>query len=55
VSLAGHSTASHSERCPPRDTPSCPRQLPNVTNYKVTNPDYALGFLRYSIRARAIP
>ena len=26
-----------------------------VTNYKVTNPDYALGYLRYSIRARAIP
>lgn len=26
-----------------------------VTNYKVTNPDYVLGFLRYSIRARAIP
>jgi hypothetical protein len=26
-----------------------------VTHYKVTNPDYALGLLRYSIRARAIP
>jgi hypothetical protein len=32
-----------------------PHHLPNVMNYKVTNPDYALGFLRYSIRARAIP
>ena|GEM_PF-2395779 len=33
-----------------------PRLLPtNVTNCKVTNPDYAIGILRYSIRARAIP
>jgi hypothetical protein len=32
-----------------------PRLPPNATNYKVTNPDYALGVLRYSIRARAIP
>ncbi len=28
---------------------------PNVTNCNVTNPDYAIGILRYSIRARAIP
>jgi hypothetical protein len=33
-------------------TPSPPH---NVTNYKVTKSDYALGFLRYSIRRRAIP
>jgi len=42
--------------CPPMGTPSLPLTRPTtVTNYKVTNPDYALGFLRYSIRARAIP
>jgi hypothetical protein len=41
--------------CPPMGTPSLPNRPPNVTNYKVTNPDYALGYLRYSIRARAIP
>jgi len=34
--------------------PRLPAQL-KVTNYKVTNPDYAIGILRYSIRARAIP
>jgi len=27
----------------------------NVTHCNVTNPDYAIGILRYSIRARAIP
>jgi len=32
-----------------------PPTTPNVTNCKVTNPDYAIGILRYSIRARAIP
>ena len=36
----------------PHPSPNRPH---NVTNYNVTNPDYALGFLRYSIRARAIP
>jgi len=38
--------------CPPWGTPASPH---NVTNCKVTNPDYAIGILRYSIRARAIP
>ena len=37
------------------DHPRLPRHPPNVTDYKVTNPDYAIGILRYSIRARAIP
>jgi len=32
-----------------------PRLPDNVTDYKVTNPDYVLGLLRYSIRARAYP
>jgi hypothetical protein len=39
--------------CLERGNPRLPHH--KVTNYKVTNPDYALGFLRYSIRARAIP
>jgi hypothetical protein len=38
--------------CLETGTPCLPH---NVTNYKVTNPDYAIGILRYSIRARAIP
>ena len=49
---AGHSTTSHWRVVSAGDHPRLP---PTVTNYKVTNPDYALGFLRYSIRARAIP
>jgi len=39
--------------CLEEGTPTSP--TPNVTNCKVTNPDYAIGILRYSIRARAIP
>jgi hypothetical protein len=52
--LAGHSTASHRRAVPAEDHPRCPT-TPNVSDYNVTNSDYALGFLRYSIRARAIP
>jgi hypothetical protein len=53
VSLARHSTSSHSERCLARDTPA--PSPATVTNYNVTNSDYALGISRYSIRPRAIP
>jgi len=42
--------------CLERGTPCLPPTAPhNVTNYKVTNPDYVIGISRYSIRARAIP
>jgi hypothetical protein len=39
--------------CPEGDTPAS--RTHNVTHCNVTNPDYAIGILRYSIRARAIP